>query len=35
MSKIKMKEIKNYGSFLAANNGLKFYKQNMHHPNFI
>lgn len=35
MSKIKMKEIKNYGSFLAAKNGLKFYKQNMHHPNFI
>ena len=35
MSKIKMKEIKNYGSFLAANNGLKCYKQNKHHPNFI
>lgn len=35
MSKIKMKEIKNYGSFLAANNGLKFYKQNIYHPNFI
>ena len=31
----KMKEIKNYGSFLVANNGLKFYKQNKHHPNFI
>lgn len=35
MSKIKMKEIKNYGSFLATNNGLKFYKQNIYHPNFI
>ncbi len=35
MSKIKLKEIKNYGSFLAANNGLKFYKQNKHHPHFI
>lgn len=35
MSKIKMKEIKKYGSFLATNNGLKCYKQNKHHPNFI
>jgi len=35
MSKIKMKEIKNYGALLMANNGLKFYKQNKHHPNFI
>ena len=35
MSKIKMKEIKNYGTLLAANNGLKFYKQNKHHPSFI
>jgi glycosyltransferase involved in cell wall biosynthesis len=35
MSKIKIKEIKNYGSFLAANNGLEFYKQNKHHPSFI
>lgn len=35
MSKIKMKQIKNYGTLLAANNGLKFYKQNKHHPSFI
>lgn len=35
MSKKKIKEIKNYGSFLAHNNGLEFYKQNKHHPHFI
>ena len=35
MSKRKMKEIKNYGSFLMANNGFKFYKRNRNHPSFI
>jgi len=35
MSKIKKKKIKNYGSFLMANNKFKFYKQNKHHPHFI